>query len=62
MICRMTYFLLVSGLSLAVLVLLMRQAPRGWQDQDGFHLGDEPHLPHDEPSTQKDRPTTREAA
>lgn len=39
----MTYLMLLSGLSLAVLALLVWRAPRGWQDEDGFHLGDEPY-------------------
>lgn len=39
----MTYFLLISGVSLAILALLVWRAPRGWQDEDGFHLGEEPY-------------------
>lgn len=39
----MTYVLLVSGLSLAILGLLVWRAPRGWQDENGFHLGEEPY-------------------
>jgi hypothetical protein len=42
MIC----LLLGSGLSLVVLGLLAWRAPRGWQNQDGFHLGDEPNHPN----------------
>lgn len=39
----MTYFLLISGASLAVLAFLLWRAPRGWQDDNGFHLGQEPY-------------------
>ncbi|MFM6950231.1 MAG: hypothetical protein ACKOW1_04305 [Novosphingobium sp.] len=39
----MTYLLLTSAASLAVFVLLLWRAPRGWQDDRGFHLGDEPY-------------------
>lgn len=42
MIC----LLLGSGLSLVILGLLAWRAPRGWQNQDGFHLGDEPNRPN----------------
>jgi len=38
----MTYLMLISGLSVALLALLIWRAPRGWQDEDGFHLGDKP--------------------
>lgn len=39
----MTYLMLISGLSVALLALLIWRAPRGWQDEDGFHLGDKPY-------------------
>ena len=38
----MIYILLTSGVSLVILGLLLWAAPRGWQDEDGFHLGEEP--------------------
>jgi len=38
----MTYLLFVSGLSLAILGVLLWCRPRGWQDDQGFHPGDEP--------------------
>jgi hypothetical protein len=38
----MMYLLLTSGVSLIILGLLLWRAPRGWQDPDGFHLGEEP--------------------
>lgn len=38
----MIYFVLISAASLAILALLIWRAPRGWQDENGFHLGQEP--------------------
>lgn len=35
-------FLSCSALSLLALTLLLWRAPRGWQDDNGFHLGTEP--------------------
>ena len=45
----MIYLLLTSGVSLCILALLLWRAPRGWQDADGFHLGDEPAPESTEP-------------
>ena len=41
----MTYFILISAASLLVLVALIWAAPRGWQDDAGFHYGQAPHRP-----------------
>lgn len=48
MLRTMIYLLLASGASLAILGLLLWRAPRGWQDQDGFHLGEEPYQQSDD--------------
>lgn len=45
----MIYFLLISIISLAILALLLWRAPRGWQDADGFHLGQQSYRPIDVP-------------
>jgi hypothetical protein len=45
----MIYFLLISIISLAILAFLLWRAPRGWQDEDGFHLGEQSHRPIDVP-------------
>ena len=45
----MDYLLIVSGISLAILGLLLWRAPRGWQDDQGFHLGDVPAEPGEAP-------------
>lgn len=42
---RMTYLILISAASLLVQVALLWAAPRGWQDEAGFHYGEEPHRP-----------------
>lgn len=42
---RMTYLILISAASLLVLVVLLWAAPRGWQDEAGFHYGEKPHRP-----------------
>lgn len=57
----MTYLLLASGISLAVLALLLWQAPRGWQDQDGFHLGKEPYTPLDTIMSPSDETSPRKS-
>jgi len=52
----MTYFILISAASLLVLVALMWAAPRGWQDENGFHYGEEPHPPLARPSEGNPQP------
>lgn len=64
----MIYLLLTSGVSLVILGLLLWAAPRGWQDEEGFHLGEEPkpeiaELPvSTKAALQSKAPTRRKAA
>ena len=60
MLRSMIYFLLASGASLAVLGLLLWRAPRGWQDQDGFHLGEETYQEIDCPAATEQNATVRQ--
>lgn len=60
MLRSMIYFLLASGASLAVLGLLLWRAPRGWQDQDGFHLGEETYQEIDLPAATEQNATVRQ--
>ena len=39
----MLYLLLVPVVSLAILAVLVWRAPEGWEDEYGFHLGQEPY-------------------
>lgn len=57
----MTYFILISAASLLVLVALIWAAPRGWQDEAGFHYGQEPHAPLAPPRAAEPQPTAPSA-
>jgi hypothetical protein len=57
----MIYFLLISVVSLVVLAVLLSRAPRGWQDEDGFHLGQQPCPAVDEPPLGTEPATVEQA-
>ena len=46
----MIYLLLIPAISLLILAVLAWRAPHGWQDEKGFHLGQEPYQERNDPT------------
>ena len=41
MIILILFYLLLSIAGLTIIIIFMKNAPEGWEDKDGFHLGKE---------------------